>query len=62
MRAYEECPRFDVCAVNKCPLDQLYKERASVPGEFLTMPALAYEMYFPQVWGRSDGATFSIAE
>jgi uncharacterized protein YfaS (alpha-2-macroglobulin family) len=39
-----------------------YLIRASVPGEFLTMPALAYEMYFPEVWGRSDGGTFTITE
>jgi uncharacterized protein YfaS (alpha-2-macroglobulin family) len=37
-----------------------YLIRASVPGTFLTMPALAYEMYFPEVWGRSDGGTFTI--
>ena len=39
-----------------------YLIRASVPGQFLTMPTTAYEMYFPEVWGRSDGGTFRIAE
>jgi len=39
-----------------------YFMRASVPGEFLTMPALAYEMYFPEVFGRSDGAKFVVEE
>ncbi|MBN1583260.1 MAG: Ig-like domain-containing protein [Anaerolineae bacterium] len=39
-----------------------YLIRASVPGEFLTMPTLAYEMYFPEVWGRSDGGKFTIGE
>jgi uncharacterized protein YfaS (alpha-2-macroglobulin family) len=39
-----------------------YLIRASVPGEFLTMPALAYEMYFPEVWGRSDGGKFTVNE
>jgi uncharacterized protein YfaS (alpha-2-macroglobulin family) len=39
-----------------------YLIRASVPGEFLVQPAIAYEMYFPEVWGRSDGGTFSISE
>ncbi len=39
-----------------------YLIRASVPGEFLTIPALAYEMYFPEVWGRSDGGKFVITE
>jgi alpha-2-macroglobulin len=37
-----------------------YLMRASVPGEFLTMPALAYEMYFPEVFGRSDGGKFAV--
>jgi uncharacterized protein YfaS (alpha-2-macroglobulin family) len=37
-----------------------YLIRASVPGTFLTMPTLAYEMYFPEVWGRSDGGRFTI--
>jgi uncharacterized protein YfaS (alpha-2-macroglobulin family) len=37
-----------------------YLIRASIPGEFLTMPSLAYEMYFPEVWGRSDGAKFVV--
>jgi uncharacterized protein YfaS (alpha-2-macroglobulin family) len=39
-----------------------YLIRASVPGQFLTMPTTAYEMYFPEVWGRSDGGTFDVAE
>jgi len=34
--------------------------RASVPGEFLVMPANAYEMYFPEVFGRSDGGKFTV--
>jgi len=37
-----------------------YLMRASVPGEFLVMPSHAYQMYFPEVFGRSDGATFSV--
>jgi uncharacterized protein YfaS (alpha-2-macroglobulin family) len=39
-----------------------YLMRASVPGQFLTMPALAYEMYFPEVFGRSDGGRFVVEE
>jgi uncharacterized protein YfaS (alpha-2-macroglobulin family) len=39
-----------------------YLMRASVPGQFLTMPALAYEMYFPEVFGRSDGGRFVVKE
>ncbi|MGQ9584938.1 MAG: Ig-like domain-containing protein [Anaerolineae bacterium] len=38
-----------------------YLMRASLPGEYLTMPTHAYEMYFPEVFGRSDGGRFLIA-
>ena len=34
--------------------------RASVPGEILVLPSTAYQMYFPEVFGRSDGARFTI--
>jgi uncharacterized protein YfaS (alpha-2-macroglobulin family) len=37
-----------------------YLMRASVPGQFLVMPANAYEMYFPEVFGRSDGGKFTV--
>jgi len=37
-----------------------YLMRASVPGEFNVKPSLAYEMYFPEVFGRSDGAKFVV--
>jgi uncharacterized protein YfaS (alpha-2-macroglobulin family) len=37
-----------------------YLIRASVPGQFLVMPSTAYEMYFPEVSGRSDGAKFTV--
>ncbi|MCB0201047.1 MAG: alpha-2-macroglobulin, partial [Anaerolineae bacterium] len=39
-----------------------YQMRASLPGEFQTLPAVAYQMYFPEVWGRSAGAQFTITE
>jgi len=39
-----------------------YLIRASVPGEFLLMPTTAYEMYFPETFGRSDGGRFIILE
>jgi uncharacterized protein YfaS (alpha-2-macroglobulin family) len=35
---------------------------ASVAGRFRTMPARAYEMYFPEVFGRSDGGVFTVSE
>jgi uncharacterized protein YfaS (alpha-2-macroglobulin family) len=34
--------------------------RASLPGQFQVLPAVAYQMYFPEVWGRSAGAEFGI--
>jgi hypothetical protein len=37
-----------------------YLIRAGVPGEFLVIPTTAYEMYFPEVFGRSDGAKFVV--
>jgi len=37
-----------------------YLMRASVPGEFLVMPTNTYEMYFPEVFGRSDGGKFTV--
>ncbi len=37
-----------------------YLMRAGVPGEFLVIPATAYEMYFPEVFGRSDGGKFTV--
>ncbi len=39
-----------------------YLIRASVPGQFRVIPAHAYEMYFPEVFGRSDGGLFTIAD
>ena len=37
-----------------------YLMRAGVPGKFLAMPTTAYEMYFPEVFGRSDGGKFVV--
>ncbi len=39
-----------------------YLMRASVPGEFLVIPSLAYQMYFPEVFGRSDGGKFIVTQ
>ena len=38
-----------------------YQIRASLPGEFLTLPPTAYQMYHPEVWGRGAGGTFTVA-
>lgn len=37
-----------------------YQMRASLPGRFQTLPAVAYQMYFPEVWGRSTGELFTV--
>ncbi len=37
-----------------------YLMRAGVPGEFLVLPTTGYQMYFPEVFGRSDGARFTV--
>ena len=39
-----------------------YQIRASLPGQFLTLPPTAYQMYFPEVWGRGAGSVFTITE
>jgi uncharacterized protein YfaS (alpha-2-macroglobulin family) len=39
-----------------------YYIRASLPGEYRVIPTYAYEMYFPEVFGRSDGGLFLIVD
>ena len=39
-----------------------YSIRASLPGTFLTLPVTAYQMYFPEVWGRGAGSVFTVTE
>lgn len=37
-----------------------YLSRATLPGSFNVIPAQAYEMYFPEVYGRTEGRIFTI--
>jgi uncharacterized protein YfaS (alpha-2-macroglobulin family) len=37
-----------------------YLIKAGLPGEFKVLPAVAYEMYFPHVFGRTGGMSFKI--
>jgi uncharacterized protein YfaS (alpha-2-macroglobulin family) len=39
-----------------------YLVRASLPGEYSVIPTHAYQMYFPEVFGRSDGGVFTVTE
>jgi len=39
-----------------------YVMRASVPGTYNVIPATASQMYFPEVFGRSDGGRFVVEE
>ncbi len=39
-----------------------YQIRASLAGEFQTMPAHAYAFYFPEVFGRTAGTLFTVQE
>jgi len=39
-----------------------YLIRASLPGKYQVIPTHAYEMYFPEVFGRSDGGVFTITK
>jgi uncharacterized protein YfaS (alpha-2-macroglobulin family) len=38
-----------------------YQVRATLPGEFRTLPTQGYAFYQPDVFGRTDGAIFTIA-
>ena len=38
-----------------------YTFRATLPGEYRVIPTVASEMYFPEVFGRSDGRILTIA-
>lgn len=39
-----------------------YQARAVTPGVYQTRPALGYEFYFPEVYGRTAGQTFTVLE
>jgi alpha-2-macroglobulin len=39
-----------------------YYLQANIPGEYQVMPAQAQQAYFPEVFGRSDGMKFTIAD
>jgi len=39
-----------------------YSLRATLPGEYRVMPTSAYEFYFPEVFGRSEGRLFTVSE
>lgn len=40
----------------------IYKVRATTPGKYHHLPTQAYEMYFPDVSGHSDGGWFTVLE
>ncbi len=42
--------------------EYVYTFRATLPGEYRVIPTFANEMYFPEVFGRSDGRLFTISE
>jgi len=48
--------------VAKGVYEYTYFARATTPGVFKLPPATAYEQYFPEVWGRSDGGTFEVKD
>ncbi|MGC9522901.1 MAG: alpha-2-macroglobulin family protein, partial [Anaerolineae bacterium] len=37
-----------------------YYLRAAVPGEYRVLPAMVSEMYFPEVWSRTEGTIFTV--
>jgi uncharacterized protein YfaS (alpha-2-macroglobulin family) len=46
--------------VPKGVYEYTYFAQATTPGDFKLAPATAYEQYFPEVWGRSDGGAFTV--
>lgn len=48
--------------VPKGVYEYTYYAQATTPGQFNVPPATAYEQYFPEVWGRSDGGRFTVSE
>ena len=38
-----------------------YLAQATSEGEFQAMPTRGYEMYFPEVWGRSEGGKLTVS-
>jgi hypothetical protein len=39
-----------------------YLARATTPGIYQTLPAVGYQMYAPEVFGRSAGTVFTVTE
>ncbi|MBP7058026.1 hypothetical protein KBB06_01645, partial [Candidatus Gracilibacteria bacterium] len=39
-----------------------YFVRATTPGVYHDLPVLAQELYFPEVFGRSEGKIFTVTE
>ena len=39
-----------------------YTMQTTIPGEYQVMPAVGYQSFFPDVFGRSDGMVFNITE
>jgi uncharacterized protein YfaS (alpha-2-macroglobulin family) len=48
--------------VPKGVYEYTYFAQATTPGTFKLPPVTAYEQYFPEVWGRSDGGTFVVRD
>ena len=39
-----------------------FQVQATVPGEYRVLPVHGEMLYFPEVWGRSTGALFTVTE
>ncbi|MCP4357771.1 MAG: alpha-2-macroglobulin, partial [Chloroflexi bacterium] len=52
-----------VISANRLPAgtyEYVYLVRAAVPGEYHTIPPMAQEFYFPEVYGRGAGSLFTV--
>ncbi|MEM7030931.1 MAG: Ig-like domain-containing protein [Chloroflexota bacterium] len=48
--------------LNKGTYEYSYTFRTTLPGDYHVLPTVVQEMYFPEVFGRSDGRLLSIGE
>jgi len=51
---------FFITDMNSGPTTLSYLARATTSGTFIALPAEAYAMYVPLIWGRSADATFVV--
>jgi uncharacterized protein YfaS (alpha-2-macroglobulin family) len=51
---------FFITSLSRGQYTFTYMARATIPGQFVALPAQAYAMYDLSLWGRSDGAAIQV--